>query len=149
MKTHLFGLAYSRQSKHFWVCITFCRVRHGDSVTKPDYYYYYYYFRYPIIITQNKYKPGDDLYHLSEHRIQKSEIEKFEAKCDLWKETREMELLVVQYCREDAPEPINILKRFCALYDVKIRYYKKRCLNYTACLTVIRQYSHLGTFDSS
>ena len=33
---------YSRQSTHFWVCITFCRVRHGDSVTKPDYYYYYY-----------------------------------------------------------------------------------------------------------
>ena len=25
------------------VCITICRVRHGDSVTKPDYYYYYYY----------------------------------------------------------------------------------------------------------
>ena len=42
LKTHLFGLAYSRQSTHFWVCITFCRVRHGDSVTKPDYYYYYY-----------------------------------------------------------------------------------------------------------
>ena len=41
IKTHLFGLAYSRQSTHFWVCITFCRVRHGDSVTKPDYYYYY------------------------------------------------------------------------------------------------------------
>ena len=40
LKTHLFGLAYSRQSTHFWVCITFCRVRHGDSVTKPDYYYY-------------------------------------------------------------------------------------------------------------
>ena len=39
LKTHLFGLAYSRQSTHFWVCITFCRVRHGDSVTKPDYYY--------------------------------------------------------------------------------------------------------------
>ena len=44
LKTHLFGLAYSRQSTHFWVCITFCRVRHGDSVTKPDYYYYYYYY---------------------------------------------------------------------------------------------------------
>ena len=28
------------------VCITFCRVRHGDSVTKPDYYYYYYYYYY-------------------------------------------------------------------------------------------------------
>ena len=43
--THLFGLAYSRQGTHFWVCITFCRVRHGDSVTKPDYYYYYYWER--------------------------------------------------------------------------------------------------------
>ena len=42
LKTHLFGLAYSRQGTHFWVCVTFCRVRHGDSVTKPDYYYYYY-----------------------------------------------------------------------------------------------------------
>ena len=31
------------QSTHFWVCITFCKVRHGDGVTKPDYYYYYYY----------------------------------------------------------------------------------------------------------
>ena len=30
------------------------------------------------------------------------------------------------------PEPSNILKRFCALYDVKIRYYKKKVskLNY-------------------
>ena len=27
LKTHLFGLAYSRQSTHFWVCITFCKVR--------------------------------------------------------------------------------------------------------------------------
>ena len=44
LKTHLFGIAYSRQGTHFWVCITFCRVRHGDSVTKPDYYYYYYYY---------------------------------------------------------------------------------------------------------
>ena len=44
LKTHLFGLAYSRQSTHFWVCITFCRVQHGDSVTKPGYYYYYYYY---------------------------------------------------------------------------------------------------------
>ena len=25
----------------FWVCITFCKVQQGDSVTKPDYYYYY------------------------------------------------------------------------------------------------------------
>ena len=33
----------SWHGSHFWVCITFCRVRHGDSVTKPDYYYYYYY----------------------------------------------------------------------------------------------------------
>ena len=24
----------------FWVCITFCKVRHGDSATKPDCYYY-------------------------------------------------------------------------------------------------------------
>ena len=31
------------------VCITFCRVRHGDSVTKPDYYYYYYYYYYILI----------------------------------------------------------------------------------------------------
>ena len=46
LKTHLFDLAYSRQGTHFWVCITFCRVRHGDSVTKPDYYYYYYYYYY-------------------------------------------------------------------------------------------------------
>ena len=45
-KTHLFGLAYSRQGTHFWVCNTFCRVRHGVSVTKPDYYYYYYYYLY-------------------------------------------------------------------------------------------------------
>ena len=36
LKTHLFGLAYSRQGTHVWVCITFCRVRHGDSVTKPE-----------------------------------------------------------------------------------------------------------------
>ena len=50
LKTHLFGLAYSRQGTHFWVCITFCRVRHGDSVTKPDYYYYYYYY---IVYTKN------------------------------------------------------------------------------------------------
>ena len=41
LKTHPFGLAYSRQGTHFWVRITFCRVRHGDSVTKQDYYYYY------------------------------------------------------------------------------------------------------------
>ena len=32
----------SWHGSHFWVCITFCKVRHGDSVTKPDYYYYYY-----------------------------------------------------------------------------------------------------------
>ena len=31
----------SSHGSHFWVCITFCKVRHGDSVTKPDYYYYY------------------------------------------------------------------------------------------------------------
>ena len=40
-----FSVSYSRQSTHFWVCITFCKVRHGDSVTKPDYFYYYYYYR--------------------------------------------------------------------------------------------------------
>ena len=34
----------SWHGSHFWVCITFCKVRHGDSVTKPDYYYYYYYY---------------------------------------------------------------------------------------------------------
>ena len=32
-----------QQGTHFWVCITFCEVRHGDSATNPDYYYYYYY----------------------------------------------------------------------------------------------------------
>ena len=32
----------SWHGSHFWVCITICTVRHGDSVTKPDYYYYYY-----------------------------------------------------------------------------------------------------------
>ena len=31
-----FDLAYSRQATHFWVCITFCRVRHGDSHHSPD-----------------------------------------------------------------------------------------------------------------
>ena len=41
LKTHLFGLAYSRQGTHFRVYIRFFRVRHGGSVTKPDYYYYY------------------------------------------------------------------------------------------------------------
>ena len=53
LKTHLFGLAYSRQGTHFWVCVTFCRVRHGDSVTKPDYYYYYYYYYY---LTKKKFQ---------------------------------------------------------------------------------------------
>ena len=33
----------SWHGSHFWVCITFCKVRHGDSVIKPDYYYYYFY----------------------------------------------------------------------------------------------------------
>ena len=42
LKIHLFGLAYSRQGQHFWIYITFCRVRHDDSFTKPDNYYYYY-----------------------------------------------------------------------------------------------------------
>ena len=27
---------------HFWVCITFCKVQHGDSVTKSDYYYIFF-----------------------------------------------------------------------------------------------------------
>ena len=37
------------------------------------------------------------------------------------------------------PEPSNILKRFCALYDaLKYAIIRKRCLNNTACLTVIR-----------
>ena len=27
----------SWHGSHFWVCITICKVRHGDSVTKPDY----------------------------------------------------------------------------------------------------------------
>ena len=26
---------------HFCACVTFSKVRHGDSVTKPDYNYYY------------------------------------------------------------------------------------------------------------
>ena len=29
----------SWHGSHFWVCITFCKVRHGDSVTKPETYY--------------------------------------------------------------------------------------------------------------
>ena len=33
----------SWHGSHFWVCIIFCEGRHGDSVTKPDYYCYYYY----------------------------------------------------------------------------------------------------------
>ena len=32
----------SWHGSHFWVCITFCKVRHGDSVAKPDYYYYFF-----------------------------------------------------------------------------------------------------------
>ena len=39
----------SWHGSHFWVCITICRVRHGDSVTKPDYYYYYYYYYYYLL----------------------------------------------------------------------------------------------------
>ena len=47
LKTHLqFGLAYSRRDTLFWVCITFCRTQHSDSVTKQDYYYYYYYLHF-------------------------------------------------------------------------------------------------------
>ena len=30
----------SWHGSHFWVRISFCKVRHGDSVTKPNYYYY-------------------------------------------------------------------------------------------------------------
>ena len=41
LKTHVFRDAYPRQGTHFWVCITFCKVRNSGSVTKPDYYYYY------------------------------------------------------------------------------------------------------------
>ena len=33
----------SWHGSHFWVCITFCNVQHGDGVTRPDYYYYNYY----------------------------------------------------------------------------------------------------------
>ena len=39
----------SWHGSHFWVCITFCKVRHGDSVTKPDYNYYYYYWMHVCI----------------------------------------------------------------------------------------------------
>ena len=39
----------SWHDSHFWVCITFCKVHHGDSVTKPDYYYYYFYYRHPCV----------------------------------------------------------------------------------------------------
>ena len=35
---------FSWHGLHFWICILFCKVHHGDSVTKPDYYYYYYYY---------------------------------------------------------------------------------------------------------
>ena len=35
---------FSWHGLNFWVCITFCKVHHGDSVTKPDYYYHYYYY---------------------------------------------------------------------------------------------------------
>ena len=31
---------FSWHGAHYWVCITFYKVRQGDSVTKPDYYYY-------------------------------------------------------------------------------------------------------------
>ena len=34
----------SWHGSYYWVCITFSKVRHSDSVTKPDYYYYYYHF---------------------------------------------------------------------------------------------------------
>ena len=50
-KTHLFGLAYTWQGTHFWVCIAFCKVQHSDSVTKPDYYYYYHNYYYYLFLT--------------------------------------------------------------------------------------------------
>ena len=31
---------FSCCGSHFWVYITFCKVQHGDSVIKPDYYYF-------------------------------------------------------------------------------------------------------------
>jgi len=30
----------SWHGSHFWVCITFCKVRNSNSITKLDYYYY-------------------------------------------------------------------------------------------------------------
>ena len=36
----MYGWYLHWRGSHFWVCITFCKMRHGDSVTKPDYYYY-------------------------------------------------------------------------------------------------------------
>ena len=32
------GILLSWHDSHFWVCITFCKVWRGDSVTEPDYY---------------------------------------------------------------------------------------------------------------
>ena len=40
LKTHLFREAYPGQGTHVRVCITFCKVRHGGSVTNSDYYYF-------------------------------------------------------------------------------------------------------------
>ena len=34
---------YTTSAQRLYVRNRVCRVRHGDSVTKPDYYYYYYY----------------------------------------------------------------------------------------------------------
>ena len=39
------------------------------------------------------------------------------------------------------PEPSNILKRFCALYDVEIRYYKKKVSKFY-CLYIGRSYTN-------
>ena len=43
VKVMMMMQSMSWHGSHFWVCITICRVHHGDSVTKQDYYYYYYY----------------------------------------------------------------------------------------------------------
>ena len=46
------------------------------------------------------------------------------------------------------PEPSNILKRFCALYDDKIRYYKKKVSKSCSLFNRLLPYAPiLGTFD--
>ena len=44
----------SWQGSHFWVCITFCKVRHGDSVTKPDYHYLLFLLIYDVATCNKK-----------------------------------------------------------------------------------------------